>query len=121
MPKGASADKPARAQLSQQRACIAHSVVTLDCMLSREGDFDGGLFQTLECDGQLKTHAFAHGDVVVFPSYKYHSITPVTRGCRRVLVVELWHGDEKHCNHRCDTAQGSCAEEGSRAADAADA
>jgi hypothetical protein len=41
------------------------------------------------------------GDVIVFPSHKYHNVLPVTRGQRTVMVMELWSGPPKVCAHRC--------------------
>ena len=82
------------------------SIVTLDVMLD-EAD-EGGHFETLEADGAMRRHAFERGDAIVFPSYKYHSVAQVTKGLRRVLVLELWQGDEKLCDHRCTVARGDC-------------
>ena len=30
------------------------------------------------------------------------------QGQRRVLVVELWRGEERVCEHRCERARGRC-------------
>lgn len=76
------------------------SVVTADVLL--DDGFEGGAFTTLDGDGAAERHAFARGDALVFPSYKYHSVAPVTAGRRATLVVEFWRGDENRCNHRCD-------------------
>jgi hypothetical protein len=77
------------------------SLVTLDVMLSRPGlDFDGGCFTTPESDGSLARHAFQQGDLMVFPSHKYHFVEPVTAGHRSVFVVELWRGENRGCAHR---------------------
>ena len=48
------------------------------------------------------------GDAIVFCSHKHHSVLPVTRGTRRVLVVEFWEGCERACGHRCERARGPC-------------
>jgi predicted 2-oxoglutarate/Fe(II)-dependent dioxygenase YbiX len=32
----------------------------------------------------------------VFPSHKFHNVTPVTRGVRNIVAVELWDGEEVH-------------------------
>ena len=48
------------------------------------------------------------GDAIVFCSHKHHSVRPVTRGTRRVLVVEFWEGEERACGHRCEKASGPC-------------
>ena len=43
---------------------------------------------------------------VLFVSHKEHNVKPVTRGRRRVLVLELWQGDACSCPHRCCTRWG---------------
>ena len=48
------------------------------------------------------------GDAIVFCSHRHHSVRPVTRGTRRVLVVEFWEGEERECGHRCERARGPC-------------
>lgn len=35
-------------------------------------------------------------------------VAPVTRGTRRVLVVELWLGEDRPCARRCNTNFGEC-------------
>ena len=87
-------------------------------MLSDTSDFEGGRFQTLECDGQLMCHPFERGDVQIFRSYKYHCVEPVRKGKRTVLVIELWDGEERHCAHRCDRKGGVCQEEARASASA---
>ena len=82
------------------------SVVTLDVCL-READA-GGRFQTLEEDGSTLEHVFERGDALIFPSYKYHGVSRVESGRRRVLVLELWNGEERFCNHRCTVTRGDC-------------
>lgn len=85
------------------------SVVTVDVMCSSPGqDFKGGEFCTLEADGRLQSHTFELGDVLIFPSHKYHCVQHVTKGNRRVLVVELWKGTERTCAHRCSAHEGPC-------------
>ena len=89
----------------------AGSLVTLDVMLAdpRAGEFEGSAFQTLEADGALRSYPeFARGDCLVFVSHKPHCVAPVTRGERRVLVMELWEGEERACAHRCDRHWGEC-------------
>ena len=110
------------------------SVVTVDVMLS--DDFEGGAFLTREFEApsppppepqddsdysvvaggsgggspttRMEAHLFAKGDALVFPSHKYHTIAPVTRGRRQVLVLEFWRGDARPCNHRCEVESGPC-------------
>jgi hypothetical protein len=85
------------------------SLLTIDCMLSCPAvDFAGGVFQTLETDGELQPHPFERGDVQIFRSHKYHCVTPVSAGERNVLVIELWDGDERRCAHRCEQRKGRC-------------
>ena len=49
------------------------STVTIDIMLSNPGsDYQGGNFQTLELDGELRQYQFEEGDALVFVSHKYH-------------------------------------------------
>ena len=86
------------------------SVVTIDVMLGHE--FQGGAFLTREADGTMTEHRFALGDALIFPSYKYHTVSPVTAGLREVMVVEWWNGDAKDCNHRCEVARGNCGGDG---------
>ena len=83
--------------------------VTIDIMLQRPGvDFEGGNFTTEEPDGTATIHKFEKGDATFFVSHKYHSVQPVTRGRRAVLVCELWHGPERDCAHRCSKRVGHC-------------
>ena len=85
------------------------SLLTIDCMLSDPSrDFTGGTFQTLEPSGELAPHTFLHGDVQIFQSHKYHCVSPVSSGMRRVLVIELWDGAERRCAHRCEQRTGKC-------------
>ena len=53
-------------------------------------------------------HCLERGDALVFVSHKFHSVSPVTTGCRRVLVAELWHGPARECGHRCMARAGEC-------------
>jgi predicted 2-oxoglutarate/Fe(II)-dependent dioxygenase YbiX len=81
-------------------------------MLSPDDTFDGGEFQ-VSCGGVegapiMETQTFKCGDAVVFPSRKYHCVQPVTGGIRRVLIMELWYGEERDCGHRCEQHWGTC-------------
>jgi len=84
------------------------SLVTMDIMLSPTSDFEGGVFSTLEEDGELRPHTFERGDLLLFLSHKYHCVQPVTSGTRQVLVCELWEGLARRCNTRCDLPWGPC-------------
>lgn len=85
------------------------SLVTIDVMCSDSSEFTGGKFCTPEHDGVLKQYTFERGDAMIFPSHKYHCVQPVTSGERRVLVVELWRGEERTCAHRCLHHLGECS------------
>eukprot|EP00931_Biecheleriopsis_adriatica_P090113 TRINITY_DN64148_c0_g1_i1.p1 TRINITY_DN64148_c0_g1~~TRINITY_DN64148_c0_g1_i1.p1 ORF type:complete len:229 (-),score=42.52 TRINITY_DN64148_c0_g1_i1:196-882(-) len=86
----------------------AGSLVTVDVMLSHTSDFEGGEFFT---HGEVSSHSetrsldvphqFEQGDALVFVSHKHHSVAPVSRGTRKVLVLEFWEGSECRGAHRC--------------------
>ena len=81
----------------------AGSLITMGLMLAEPGvDFLGGSFVTPEADGSITRHEYQKGDLVVFPSHKYHNVEPVESGTRVVLIAELWRGPEKTCAHRCE-------------------
>lgn len=110
--------------LSDPKHFDGGSLVTLDVMLSSPagcggdadcsgaavagGGFSGGSFTTPESDGSLTRHVFGRGDLMVFPSHKYHYVEPVTGGHRSVLVMELWRGETRVCAHRCLQHLGPC-------------
>ncbi|CAJ1417269.1 unnamed protein product [Effrenium voratum] len=83
------------------------SLITLDVMLREPTE--GGTFQTLE-RGRLRAHRFHLGDVLVFVGHKYHSVSTLRKGSRRVLVLELWRGKDCTCGHRCDRRVARCAD-----------
>jgi len=94
--------------LKHEKHYDSGSVYTVDIMLARPGDdFDGGEF--VSADTGDKPCFVNSGDAIVFCSHKYHSVRPVTRGTRRVLVVEFWEGSERSCGHRCERASGPCS------------
>ncbi|KAH8057155.1 hypothetical protein JL722_6796 [Aureococcus anophagefferens] len=85
------------------------SYATVDVMLSAPGvDFEGGHFETLEADGSFDRPVFDRGDALVFCSHKKHCVRPVTKGTRRVLVLEVWFGPHRTCGHRCERRDGRC-------------
>jgi len=96
--------------LPHPRHYDAGSCVTIDVMLSEPDQ--GGSFETMErgADGTeaLRAHEFRKGDAVCFPSHKYHCVQPVEAGTRVVLIMELWVGEERRCNHRCEQHFGHC-------------
>lgn len=93
------------------------SLLTVDIMLQEATE--GAVFQTLESTAQdqdrndsnpyIKSHHFEAGDALVFVSHKYHCVSPLLEGSRKVLVVEFWSGDKRTCGHRCDVAFGECS------------
>jgi hypothetical protein len=100
--------------LSSMRHCDVGSLITVDIMLQESaagpGSGGGGQFQTVDNRGQVTTmHDFRAGDALVFVSHKLHRVAPVTRGVRKVLVLELWCGPRRTCGHRCDSRRrGFC-------------
>ena len=67
--------------------------LSITLMLSDPKDYDGGNLKfdfgvhvkdryKEICDGEVQ-----QGSMIVFPSYKYHCVTPVTRGTRYSLVI----------------------------------
>ena len=109
------------------------SCVTIDVMLSEpksggefetfevyhdDDDDDDVLEVTVPADGESASsrvergkavaHDFRRGDAIVFPSHKWHSVRPVARGSRQVLIMELWVGEERRCSHRCEQHFGRC-------------
>eukprot|EP00931_Biecheleriopsis_adriatica_P108109 TRINITY_DN82448_c0_g1_i1.p1 TRINITY_DN82448_c0_g1~~TRINITY_DN82448_c0_g1_i1.p1 ORF type:complete len:711 (+),score=161.93 TRINITY_DN82448_c0_g1_i1:38-2170(+) len=88
------------------------SLFTIDVMLADpQQDFKGGSFCTLESDGSSRSHTFGKGDALVFLSHKAHCVQPVQDGLRQTLILELWEGEERCCDHRCQQRWGVCAEE----------
>ena len=102
------------------------SLITVDIML--EEAVEGALFQTLEAAPQnckivdrkqesdngenseiLLQHEFHAGDAIVFVSHKYHCVSQLIKGRRKVLVVEFWSGKKRTCGHRCDNPTKSCS------------
>ena len=84
------------------------SVITIDVMLSRATDFVGGAFRTAEPSGRVASHSMGYVDAIVFVSHKPHFVAEVTEGERRVLILELWEGEERTCPHRCEARCGAC-------------
>ena len=92
------------------------SLVTVDIMLQEATE--GAIFQTLESSVQdingsaesyLRPHPFQAGDALVFVSHKYHCVSPLLAGSRKVLVIEFWNGQKRICGHRCDIPFGECS------------
>lgn len=60
--------------------------VSVVALLSEPADFDGGDL-VLFTDGERKADLKLRGDLVLFPSWVPHCVTPVTRGLRHSLVA----------------------------------
>lgn len=82
------------------------SLVTIDVLLGEDA-FDGGNFQTLEPDGSFTKHPCGVGDALLFVSHKYHCVTPLVAGVRKVLVLEFWRGSEQRCGYRYEVPSGA--------------
>lgn len=68
------------------------SILTIVVLLSKADEYAGGLFRTNEVGERHMIHEMNQGDAICFLSHKYHNITPLTWGCRKSLVMELWQG-----------------------------
>eukprot|EP01084_Bolivina_argentea_P010920 20388_1 len=77
------------------------SILTMVLMLSDPTkDFEGGELMSLECNQLFKIYDLRQGDMVIFPSHKFHSVSRVSKGGRYVLVIELWEGQKGTDAHR---------------------
>ena len=101
-----------------RKVCGCHydsgSLFTVDFMLSDTRAFEGGdMRSTIKTSGahgqavceQHSIQTFEQGDCLVFLSHKWHSVLPVTRGTRTVMVIEFWEGEPCTENQRC---MGAC-------------
>lgn len=75
-------------------------------------DTDNTLINIVRNEDKVKTslkhHPFHVGDALVFVSHKYHCVSELLEGRRKVLVVELWSGKKRTCGHRCDDPMSKC-------------
>lgn len=65
------------------------SKFTLIVQLSESSTFEGGRFVTYH-EGEAVQHELKAGDGLLINSEKMHNVSPVTRGVRYSLVIELW-------------------------------
>lgn len=72
------------------------SVITIVALLSDSNDYEGGLFRTYESNDTHLIHSMNQGDAICFVSHKFHNITPLLKGIRKSLVIELWQGGNGH-------------------------
>ena len=61
--------------------------LSLVCHLSDPSEYEGGELQ-INSSGRIIDTEKGIGNVIIFPSYLLHRVTPVTRGVRKTLV--LW-------------------------------
>jgi hypothetical protein len=83
------------------------SLITVDIMLEKAEV--GADFQTLDNNHEYINHEFNNGDALVFVSHKYHRVSELKKGSRKVMVIEFWNGNERYCGHRCDLPYGTCS------------
>ena len=62
---------------------------TLSVQLNPPCLFDGGRFVTWH-EGEAVVHRLEAGDGLLILSGRMHNVSPVTRGVRYSLVIELW-------------------------------
>ena len=91
--------------LMQKNHYDGGSILTAVLMLSNPmADFQGGQLMTWEKDERFKIYDnIKQGDMLLFPSHKYHSVSQLKEGERYVMVIELWenmHGNEFDKNRR---------------------
>ena len=60
--------------------------ISMSCLLTDSSEFEGGnvQIQTGESPYDVKLEK---GDIILFPSYKLHRVSPVTKGTRHSLVA----------------------------------
>ena len=74
------------------------SALTMSILLSHAHEVGGGALMTWH-DGVPVVHdSMQRGDALLFPSLKTHNVSPITRGIRHTLVVEMWRGAENEQN-----------------------
>lgn len=69
------------------------STITISVLLSDSERVDGGKFVTWAYDergARAVPHDIRRGDAIILNSEKLHNVSPVTRGLRKALVLELW-------------------------------
>ena len=66
---------------------------TAICLISDPNDFEGGQLQMKKTDGtEIDENLLCEqGDIIVFPSYIFHQVTPITKGTR-ITAVQWFTG-----------------------------
>ena len=67
------------------------SIITMSVCLTDPATFDGGRLLTWDGDTPI-VHEAQRGDGILFRSEDLHNVSPVTKGTRHALVIELWPG-----------------------------
>lgn len=70
----------------------SHRKVSITIQLSDPTEYEGGNLQLLKANENWIDAPRSKGGAVLFPSYLYHKVLPVTKGIRRSLV--LWVGGD---------------------------
>ena len=65
------------------------SALTMSILLSEAACLEGGELLTWR-EGAPVVHAMGRGDALLFHSEKVHNVSPIEKGERRSLVIELW-------------------------------
>ena len=73
---------------------INHRKISITVQLSDPEEYEGGDFE-LWTGGDFKTLPKLKGDVILFPSFLLHRITPITKGTRKSLVLWIGGGSYK--------------------------
>lgn len=73
---------------------INHRKISITIQLSDPEDYEGGDFE-LWTGGEFKTLPKSKGDVILFPSFLLHRVTPITKGTRKSLVLWIGGGSYK--------------------------
>ena len=60
--------------------------LSMTCLLSEPSEFEGGVFEIQSGDSPYDIE-MKKGDIVIFPSYKLHRVSPVTKGVRHSMVA----------------------------------
>ena len=68
--------------------------VSITVQLSDTDDYEGGNLEIWSGGDNVKIAPRGRGNVVIFPSYMMHRVTPVTKGTRKSFV--LWVGGEHY-------------------------
>jgi len=68
--------------------------VSITVQLSDTDDYEGGNLEIWSGGENVKVAPRGRGNVVIFPSYMMHRVTPVTKGTRKSFV--LWVGGEHY-------------------------